>query len=401
VAYLLLVNIISALGLLLIYWTFAVDLKLPIGWLLLLICGSLLFNTINQTSIPLLNMLGENKGFILLSIASLVASLTCASFLVLVVKPEAQYWLLGLLIGQALFGIIGTQVLFLKLGANKPLRLLPTISRQHLKQLINFSWPVSIAAGLAWVQLQGYRYLMDGELGLSQLGLFIAGYGISAGVMAAFESVLTTFFQPRLYRDTSVADVSQQAKVWQRYATAVIPSLILTAALSIVLAPELTQLLLGKEFQSSSIFIIWGALAEVSRVLVGIYSLIAHIHMRTHWLIIPNVIGGALSIMLITLLIPAMGAEGVGLGLVLSGITVVVIMHICLVSRVCGGISIRPIFMAGIFSMALWVLAISLRYLLDSTGWLEFICVCAAVGSLYLALQYLFLHSHLRDKFLI
>ena len=54
------------------------------------------------------------------------------------------------------------------------------------------------------MQGQGYRYLLEGQLGLAQLGLFVAGYGISAGMIAGFESVLTTYFQPRLYRDVSM-----------------------------------------------------------------------------------------------------------------------------------------------------------------------------------------------------
>ena len=398
VGYLLLVNLISAIGLLLFYLTVGINLGLPIGWLLFLVCGSLLFNTINQTSIPSLNLLGDSRAFMLLSTASLSTSLACASLLVLIVIPAAQYWLLGLLIGQILFAVIGTQFLFVKLGENKIPSLFPTISKQHLKGFFNFAWPISIAAGLAWVQLQGYRYLMSGELGLSELGLFVAGYGISAGLIAAFESVLTTFFQPRLYRDVSIADTSEQAKAWHRYATAVIPSLILTVALSITLAPELTQLLLGKNFQSSAVFIIWGALSEAARVLMSVYSLIAHIHMRTQWLIVPNVVGGVLSILLIVVLIPVMGSAGVGLGLMLSGFIVVAIMHISLAKKVGGGVSISSIFIAVIFSLALWVAALSIRYILGSTGWLTFFCVCTVIGSLYLGLQYLLLKSHMSDE---
>lgn len=397
VGYLLMVSIISAVVLLLLYLVFDISFDLPIGWLLLLVCGSLFFNTINQTSIPSLNMLGNSKKFILLSTTSLAASLLFASLLVLFIGPVAQYWLFGLLIGQTIFALIGTHFLFIKLNENNPPSPLPIISRQHLKRLFNFAWPVAIAAGLAWMQLQGYRYVIDDGLGLSELGLFVAGYGISAGLIAAFESVLTTYFQPRLYRDVSADDPSQQAKAWQRYATVVIPSLVLTVALCIILAPELAQILLGKDFQSSKNFIVWGALSEAARVLMGVYSLIAHIRMRTDWLIIPNLIGGVLSIVLIELLIPIMGSAGAGFGLVISGAIVVAIMHFYIGASIAKGIVIRPILIAGFFSITLWGIYLSLHYYLNARSLLTFGLICSVIGGLYLGMQYLFLRPHLRS----
>jgi len=399
VGYLAIVSIISAVVLILLYLVFGISFDLPIGWLLVLVCGSLFFNTINQTSIPSLNMLGNSKKFILLSTASLAASLVFASLLVLFIEPAAQYWLFGLFIGQTIFAFIGTHYFFVKLNEDNLPVSLPIISGQHLKKLFNFALPVAIAAGLAWMQLQGYRYVMDDGLGLSELGLFVAGYGISAGLIAAFESVLTTYFQPRLYRDVSASDPSQQAKAWQRYASVVIPSLVLTVALCIILAPELVQILLGKDFQSSKNFIIWGALSEGARVLIGVYSLIAHIRMRTDWLIIPHLIGGVLSLALILLLIPIMGSAGVGFGLVISGVIVVVIMHFYIGTSIAKGIVIRPILIAGIFSITLWGIYLSLHYYLDARTFFTFgfIFICSVIGGLYLGMQYLFLRPHLRS----
>ena len=398
-SYLLLVVLVAAIGLPLFYMSGMVNFGIPIGWLLLLVCGSLLFNTINQTSIPSLNMLGDSKSFVLLSVATLATSFVCA-FLLVKVQPVAQYWLLGLLLGQVIFAVLGTQILFAKLHTPENHHVFSTISKRHVKELFNFAWPVSAAAGLAWMQGQGYRYLMDGQLGLSQLGLFVAGYGISAGIIAAFESVLTTYFQPRLYQDVSMAKPDQQAQAWHRYAAAVIPSLILTVALIMILAPELTRLLLGKNFQSAASFLMWGAFAEAARVLMNVYSLIAHIHMRTRLLIVPNIVGAFISITLSAVLIPVMGASGAGVGLMVSGFSVVVVMHVFLVKWVRGDMQIRSMLMAVAFSFALWGVALCLRRLLDSTDWMAVLGVCAVVGISYLGLQYLFLHEHVKAKWI-
>lgn len=398
VNYLLLVAFIVAIGLPLLYVIGLVNFGISIGWLIFLVCGSLLFNTINQTAIPSLNLLGDSGRFVLLSIATIAASFVCATLLVQLVQPTAQYWLLGLLLGQALLGLIGTKVFFARLPKEATLHAPSAIRSRHLQALFNFAWPVAIAAGAGWVQGQGYRYLMEVELGLAQLGLFVAGYGISAGMIAGFESVLTTYFQPRLYRDVSMDSPVRQAQAWQRYAAAVIPSLLLTVAFIVMLAPELARVFLGENFQSAADYVVWGALAEAARVLMGIYSLIAHVYMQTRWLILPNLIGAVLSITLCALLIPGFGAAGAGMGLVLSGFAVVVTMHVLLARRVGGGAPIRPILMAGFSAAVLWGMTLGLRHLLDATGWKLIVGVLVLVGITYLGLQYWFLRQHLAEK---
>ena len=396
--YLLLVAIMAGIFLPLLNISGIMNFRVSIAWLVILVCGSLYFNTISQTTLSSLNFLGHRGQFVLLSVSTIAASLVCAVLLVKIERPSAEWWLFGLLLGQVLFAIIGIRVLFSHLQGQTANPASGYITRRHIKTLFSFAWPVAIAAGLAWVQGQGYRYIVEGHLGLAQLGLFVAGYGISAGMISGFESVLTTYFQPRLYRDASSEHPVQQARAWQRYAAAVIPSLLLTGALIVMLAPELTQIFLGERFQSASDYVIWGALAEAARVLMGIYSMIAHVHMRTRWLIVPNVIGAVLAITLSALLIPHLGAAGAGMGLAVSGFAVVATMHVLLARWVGGGIPMRPVVMAAGAAVALWWMTLGLRYLLDAVSlWGEVIGVLMLVGIAYLALQFLFLRQHLTE----
>lgn len=398
VAYLFLVSIIAALGLYLLHSWWEVEIGMSISWLIALVCGSLFFSTISLTATPSLNLLGDSKRFVWLSIVMAAASFACAALFVLLAQPSAQYWLMGQLIGQTLIGVIGVKLLFKRLQKSEIIHKPLSIDRKHLRTLFSFAWPVAIAAGLGWLQGQGYRYLMEGQLGLAQLGLFVAGYGISAGIIAGFESILTTYFQPRLYRDANTSNPIQQAQSWQRYAAAVIPSLLLTVAFIAMLAPELTRIFLGEHFQPAADYVVWGAFAEAARVLVGIYSLIAHVYMKTRWLILPNLVGAMLSITLCTLLIPDFGAVGVGVGLVLSGFSVMVTMHSLLARHVGGGIPIRPVLIACSLATVMWGMAAVFRYLsATSGGWQSVIEVLMPLGLVYVGLQYAFLRPHLRD----
>lgn len=397
--YLLLVVFIAAIGLFFISMLGKEDFGVPFVWLIPLICGSLLFSTINLTVIPSLNLLGYSGSFMLLSIATAVVSFIFAILFVQSMQPLAQYWLSGQLLGQVLIGAIGIKVLFERFKKVVEFDTSSVIQIRHLQVLFNFAWPVAISAGLSWLQGQGYRYLIGGQLGLAELGLFVAGYGISAGVIAGFESILTTFFQPRLYRDANKNHPVTQAESWRRYAVAIIPPLILTSSFIVILAPELTRIFLGDDFQAAMEYVVWGALAEMARVLMGIYSLIAHVFMRTTWLILPNLIGAVVSIALCLYLIPVAGAVGVGLGLATSGFVVVVMMHVLLARYVDGGVPLRPILMAGICAVALWGLATISRYFLDaSTEWVSIIEVLTPACLGYAGAQYLFLRPYLKER---
>lgn len=397
VNYLLMVSIFAATGLYLLHLQGKIELGISINWLISLVCGSLFFSTINLTATPSLNLLGDSKKFVLLSVAMAAASFACAALLVLMAQPSAQYWLMGQLLGQTLIGVFGVKLLIARLKKPVAFHAPLVIRRRHLQVLFSFAWPIAIAAGLGWLQGQGYRYLMEGQLGLAHLGLFVAGYGISAGIIAGFESVLTTYFQPRLYRDVSTGHPVEQMQAWQRYAAAVMPSLLLTIVFIVMLASELTRIFLGADFQSAADFVVWGALAEAARVLIGVYSLIAHVYMQTRWLILPNLIGAVLSITVCALLIPSFGAAGAGMGLVLSGFAVVLTMHALLARHVGGGIQARPVLKAGAASAVLWVVTISLRHLLDGAGRWSIIGVLVPIGITYLGLQYFLLRHNLTE----
>lgn len=396
--YIALVATIAAISLPLFVMTGLISFGIPTVWLIALVCGSVIFNTVNQTTIPCLNLLGDSRRFILLTVATLIASFVAAVTLVLTVQRTAEYWMLGILLGQALLALVGTRDLFAQLGRSNLASIQQPIHRQHFRSLFAFSWPVAIAAGLGWVQAQGYRYLMVDDLGLAQVGLFVAGYGLSAGIIAGFESVLTTYFQPRLYRDANAATPQLQTEAWRRYAAAVIPSLVLTVGLLIALAPDLTRLLLGQRFQGAASFVIWGALAEAARVLASVYSLIAHVHMRTRWLIWPNVVGAVISIVACALLMPIFGAHGAGLGLVCSGFIAVIHLHTIILKKIDGGISPRTIIRTAAILFLLLALVLGIRHCTPSNNWLSLAILISTSSAAFLIGQYILLRPHIHES---
>jgi O-antigen/teichoic acid export membrane protein len=371
------------------------DYQTSSAWLLPLVCGSLLFNTINQTVIPSINLLGASKPFLLLTNASVATGFLAATLLVMLFSPQAEYWLLGLLLGQTLFAWVGGRIFFAHLKSPASGGRVARIHARHLRTLFAFAWPIAISVGLGWVQSQGYRFMMGEQLGMEQLGLFFAGYGISAGLIAAFESILTTYLQPRLYRDANTLDSDLQLRSWQQYASVVIPALLLTGISIAALAPELTRIFLGASFQSASEFVVWGACAETARAMISTYTLKAHVGMQTRKLILPNLIGAALALLLSFWLMPLMGGAGVGVALSLSGMTILLTMHLSAGFAGSGKLGVKDILFALGLGCALFVLTTLFRQLLVTwAGLLGQAALVLLAGLLYIAAQYLVFYKH-------
>lgn len=399
VNYLIFVVLIAGVVLLLFYMSGLVSFGLSIGWLIFLVCGSLFFNTINQTAIPSLNLLGDSRRFVALTVATIAASFACATLFVQMVQPSAQYWLLGLLLGQTLLGVIGTRVLFVRLKKTKALHVPLTICGRNLHTLFSFAWPVAIAVGLGWIQSQSYRYLMEERLGLMELGLFVAGYGISAGLIAGFESIFTTYFQPKFYKRISNDNVSEQSHAWHEYAQAILPSMLITSFFIMATAPDLTQLLLGPSFRQSAQFVAWGALAESARISTAVFGMVAHARMNTKLLLLPNLVGAAMSILLIWFLTSVYGSDGVGLGLVFSSIVTLLLTIRITKKHLAVVLPLRLFVKSAIMGAVLLVAAKILRQTLgyDESHLFSFIRLCV-MGLFFLLFQYSMLLPVLRKE---
>lgn len=294
-----------------------VNVHTPRDWVLLLVGGSLLIATANQVIVSGLNLLGHRGWFVALTLATSAASLIAAVLFVVQIASDAETWIFGLLIGQLLFAAIGWKVFSSKLTTNVAFARL---NDNHIRVLFAFSWPIAISVGLAWAQTQSYRFLMEPSLGLHELGLFAAGYGISAGVISAFESILTTYLQPILYKRISNEDFAGQTRAWNDYSAIIIPTILLVGLFILASTLELTRLLLGSAYSSASQFVVWGVIAELSRVFAGIYGLIAQVRMKTRLLMLPSFVGAILSVILVTILMPLFGSNGVGLALAVSSV---------------------------------------------------------------------------------
>lgn len=384
--YLIGVSLIVGLALFLNDFVQLVNLNSSILWILLLICGTLVFNTLNQTLISTLNQLSYRNWFVALSVVTLLFGFFI-SFLLVSFNASTEFWFLGQMMGQLLGAIVAWNVLYSRIP---PIKVKSQLSLNHIVTLFAFSWPVSISVLLNWTQTQGYRFLMEDSLGLDSLGLFFAGYAVSAGLIGAVETILATYFQPNFYSKISSSEDDCISKGWNEYAQILIPSLVLTAMFIVAFSKGLAILLLSSNFLAASKFIMWGGIAELFRSLTGIFGLISHAKMNTKLLLWPHSVGALISILLSWILIPILGSDGVALSLVFAGVGTLFFVFIYTKPHI--KISFSPLRL--ILSFFIGVCFIAFKFVGSSDESLIMLIICGLVFGL---IQLLFLRPYLKS----
>lgn len=319
--FLLLTALISAVIIIGLSKTSWVNFSQNLLFTILLLSLTLIFTTANQTNLSALNMLGFRNWFVVLSLFTTCSVLGFSILLVTVFEKNAYFWLGGSVIGQILFGILSWKLLKIKtikhhVAAPKVVDLFC----ERASHIFNFIWPLTVTLILAWSQLQSYKFIFENSFGVFALGLFATGLGVSAGILASLESVLTTYLLPTVYKKINNEVEERWLKTWYDYALIVMTIILFFIVFIAFFHKEITKILVGPMYQAAASFVVGGAIIEFFRIGNGVLSLIAHAKMNTKVLIFPNLIGAISALGLSIILIPTLGMMGVLAALIVAGV---------------------------------------------------------------------------------
>lgn len=311
-----------------------------VGWtedyfiLLCLVGAGVFINNLNLNTVYYINMLGNQKTWFYLSMSTLILALILSVILTNDVK-SVELWMIGQYFGYLVSGILAYYVirkLFLShaIASQKII-----ITKASISKLMRFSFPLLLAVGLYWLQFQSYRIFIADSFSLAYLGMFIAGYTVSTGIMGAFESVLQQFFHPIFYSRVNKGDASKLNNgmdieirlAWIELNKISIPLILLTTITIAILSKPLIHILVAEKFWDGWYFVVLGAFVEMCRVMGNIYGLIFHAINKTKMLLVPHFVGALSVIITMPLMINRYGSSGIGLSLVVSSLLYLAVLR--------------------------------------------------------------------------
>jgi O-antigen/teichoic acid export membrane protein len=252
--------------------------------------------TWNSTIIPVFNLLGRRTEFVVFSFLTSAANLGFSVALSVFFSKTAYYWLLGQIVAQSIITIIALQHFRKVLSEERASRWWKQIARSDLKVFILFILPLAITSLCYWAQTQSYRIIIERFVGLEYLALIGVGFGLSSRLAAIVESLVQQYFYPAYLKRITTDKKDNRINAWSFIAENTIPVYLSIAIFISCIAPFLTKILIGDNFQDAYLFVIFGIWIEFFRMATGVFSSVAHSEMKTSFLLVPNITGGIFGI---------------------------------------------------------------------------------------------------------
>ncbi len=333
-------------------------------WVSIAMFTMVVAGTWNATLIPMLNMLGFRGASVLWSIATVAVGLLSSIFLV-VWLPSSTAWFAGQAIGMALGA----------LGAKYVLRQHALHSKHSQERLpllgYNAVWtyclPLAVATGLMWLQLSGYRFVIEKYWGLAQLGFLAIGLQLAGQIFALAESLAMQFFYPLFYRRVSkYENLIEVESAFSDLLNTLVPVYFVLTGLVIFSAPYLLKVLVAPRFQNAIIFVMLGACIELCRVFGNLLSNAAQIKRKTKSLPLPYAVGSITSLSLIYFAgVKHVEISWAGVALVLGAMAMFTVMLISMYKQVRFTLDIGRCFVG---ATVMFVLASFAAWLPDATN---------------------------------
>ncbi len=191
-------------------------------------------------------------------------------------------------------------------GSNESLHT----DKDLLNGVYRYALPIVPLALVAWISSLSDRYIIGGILGIGQVGIYAAGYGLISMPFLIVEGIIGQTLRPAYFQSVSSKDRIIEKKILrtQIVMTVVICGLGVLAVC--FLKNLLAVLLLAEEYREIGALLPWIAVGIGFQVISQIYEGVLLAYKKTLGLLIVHAVGGVISVISVFLLCSRFGLFG-------------------------------------------------------------------------------------------
>lgn len=278
------------------------------GLLILFACVS--FQQVNATYI---NIIGFSHYYVPLSALGIISGTAVAVFAG-VIKADAEHWGLGFGGGYAIALVVTFYVLQrLHRRVAVPEGIGPGKGVWAREAWAHAGF-VLVATICSWLQTAGYRFLLERDLGLSALGIFVAAYGVGMLPLSLVMKICNDYLQPELFGRYSTSKRGHESRLGHlipAYVNVVLVSMMIFG----VLVPVTGRVLTSSTYWPYLWLAFWGILNQGVFALYTICSNIAQANLKSERLVPATVISSLALVIAISPATRNWGLNGIGLSI--------------------------------------------------------------------------------------
>ncbi len=254
-----------------------------------LVAAYVFFSTWSLTLYTSLNMLEHREAFVLLGVVAQVAGLLFGILFVTMLTHTAVGWLLGILAGQTLAGVMAWWYYKSRVFPANSNPAAP--SALFKKDLVWFCVPIAITTVFMWTQNHSYRLIIESSLGAEFLASLAVGLGVASSLAGVIESLVTQYFYPGYYAATTSRDTEVRISAWNGFFKNAISIFIPGMAFSLVSAKYIMFFLVAKQFHNTFHVLMFGLAIEFFRMISNVAHVVSYSEKNTKMTIAPYVLG--------------------------------------------------------------------------------------------------------------
>lgn len=292
--WMLIVSLVATGILWIIYDLFGYENKFRFSLYMLFMLGSIVISTTHRNVLFGSNTLGYRKIFVRYLLLTLLLGLLFSAGISYFYYPHALGWLLGVLLSESVM-VYFIFVFFIQKNRLSLYKIKTVLTRQKLKSIFLFTFPIGITTFLMWGQTIAYRFLVDAYYSAEVLSFIAVGLGIAASVFGSVESIVMQYYNPIFLKNILDQDRKNRAKAWNDIAKQVVPIYLLTLVFTVALAESLTSILVDSKFHNAYGYVMIGAVLEFFRVMSNLLNNVAQSEYKTHATVLPYFVGFILS----------------------------------------------------------------------------------------------------------
>jgi O-antigen/teichoic acid export membrane protein len=244
--------------------------------------------SLNQTIIPMLNMIEKRYAFVFFNLFTTVFCTAFSFFLIVYWSSTALSWLLGIALGCGVSSIIT----YIWLRRYVELDSSPRENNIHnIKNIAKFALPIAFSTVLMWFINSGYRIFIEDSFGLEYLAILGVGLAVSSQIISAVESLVAQYLIPVLYRNITDANYNERTVFINQYISSAFPIYISLAIFLTFSIENIYPYLVSNKYHSFYMIAIYGVWIELFRVLTNVVSIVSQIEKKTSKTVLPYVVG--------------------------------------------------------------------------------------------------------------
>lgn len=332
--------------------------------------------TWNGTLVPLLNMVGQRGAAVSWALITSIGSLL-AAVLLCVIWPTAVAWFIGQALGFALGAIGASRVLLRLVPLQRNVIQRPLLERQTI---MTFCLPLAVGTGFMWLQLSGYRLIVEHYWGLSVLGFLSVGLLLASQIWSLVETLAQQFLLPLFYKRIAQPDKNASSAALSDLLNVLVPIYIVLMGMTFLGVPYLLKLLVAPRYADAEVFMRLGVGIEFCRVVANLLSSAAQVTKKTRSVIFPYALGALILFILLAIAAARhLAIFWVAISLLCAAIVMLSVMWAAMLREVKFFPDVKRWLIA---VMIMLVFSLPAFWLVRPTEWVQVVMALVAIGLL-------------------